>query len=133
MIKTYTVESDFHKAEDFLNAFIRELSAGGLDKDALFDIKLSLGEALVNAIKYGNKHAHALTVTVHTHVKKDSVMIEVKDQGKGFDFRTLQDPTKNENLTKGGGRGVFLIKKLMDKVEFLDNGSRVRMVKSIKA
>ena len=103
-----------------------------LDSSVLFDIKLSFEEAFINAIKYGNKNDTRLTVDVEVVKKKDNVELVVRDQGNGFDHEHAQDPTTEENLGKPGGRGVFLIKNLMDKVIFENNGSCLRMIKKIK-
>ncbi len=103
-----------------------------LDSSVLFDIKLSFEEAFINAIRYGNKNDTRLTVDVEVVKKKDNVELVVRDQGQGFDYEHTQDPTTKENLSKPGGRGVFLIKNLMDKVIFENNGSCLRMIKKIR-
>ena len=61
-----------------------------------------------------------------------SLIIRVKDQGDGFDFDNLPDPTREENMERTSGRGIFLVKKLMDEVKYSDNGSQVKMVKHFK-
>jgi serine/threonine-protein kinase RsbW len=103
-----------------------------LDEYTLFKIVLCSEEALINAIKYGNKNNKELPVEISLSKKSDRIEIMVKDRGIGFDYKNIPDPTKEENLTKISGRGIFLIKKLMDKVEFLNNGSCIKMVKYLK-
>jgi len=103
-----------------------------LDELTLFKIVLCSEEALINAIKYGNKNQKNLPVKVTLVKNPDSVEITVEDQGKGFDYNNIPDPTTAENVTKISGRGLFLIKKLMDKVTFYDNGRRIKMIKYIK-
>ena len=103
-----------------------------LDASTLFDIKLCFEEAFINAIKYGSKNNCRLTVEVEVLKKADNVEVIVRDQGAGFDYENQQDPTKEENLIKTSGRGVFLIKSLMDRVVFENNGSCLRMIKKIK-
>ncbi len=102
------------------------------DKDCIFDIKLALEEALVNAVKYGNNCDNSKDVVVNLDVNDNSLTVEIKDQGRGFDFKNTAIPTDSKNLEKLSGRGIFLIKSIMDEVEFLDNGSRIRMVKIFK-
>jgi len=97
-----------------------------------FNIRLCLEEALVNAMKHGNKLNPDLPVEVTVEAEKDSVSFSVHDAGAGFDFQNLADPTIGDNLKKMTGRGVFLIKKLMDRVEFSDNGRTIIMVKFLK-
>ena len=58
---------------------------------------------------------------------EDAIALQVRDEGGGFDFRSLPDPTAAENLTRIGGRGVFLMHQLSDSVDFQDNGSTVEM------
>jgi serine/threonine-protein kinase RsbW len=58
--------------------------------------------------------------------------MEVADQGDGFDFTKIPNPTEKNNLHKNSGRGVFLIKKLMDRVEHFDCGRKIKMVKFLK-
>ena len=103
-----------------------------LDSSTLFDIKLCFEEAFINAAKYGNKGDCRLTVDVEVVKGKDKVEVIVCDQGEGFNPAHLNDPTQEEHLDKPSGRGVFLIKALMDRVVFENNGSCLRMIKKIK-
>ena len=109
--------------------FLSDLS---LDSSILFDIKLCFEEAFINAIKYGNKGDSRLSVDVEVFKHNDNVELVVRDHGEGFDFARAADPRRAGNLTKTSGRGVFLIKNLMDKVIYESNGSCLRMIKRIK-
>jgi serine/threonine-protein kinase RsbW len=100
-----------------------------LSEEDLFDIKLCLQEALVNAVKHGNKFDPSLAVECSVEVSGGRLTIQVRDQGAGFDERAVPSPVHTENLTKTSGRGVYLIKKLMDEVEFFDRGRGVKMTK----
>ncbi len=113
----------------FADACIQKLQKAGIDQDKLFSIKLALGEALANAVKHGNRFDPALTVTVSIERREDALQISVRDQGSGFDSAVVPDPTHPENLLKTSGRGIFLIRSIMDRVEFLDCGRQVKMVK----
>lgn len=103
-----------------------------LTDEQVFQIRLVLEESLTNAIKHGNEHNQNLTVDVAVAMEDSRLMIEVKDQGKGFDYNNIPDPTQKEKLFLTSGRGVFLIKKIMDEVNFFDSGSRIRMVKILR-
>lgn len=119
---------------DAIMEFIQETTAklkNLCPKDTLSEIRLALEEALVNSIKHGNKLNPALSVEVAIEANPKCIGISVKDYGKGFDFNTVGDPTKTENLDKLSGRGLFLIKSLMDEVKFLNNGSKIEMKKFI--
>jgi serine/threonine-protein kinase RsbW len=110
------------------------LSDAKLDESVLFDIRLCFEEAFINAVKYGNKLDSRLTVSVDVIKRPDNIEIVVCDQGKGFKFNTVPDPTEEENLIRNHGRGLFLIKKLMDQVKYAyDNGSCLHMIKKIKS
>ena len=97
----------------------------------LFDIKLCVEEALRNAMVHGNKSDICLPVTVRYCVSTEFIEVDIEDRGAGFNHRRLADPTKKTNLLKVGGRGVYLIKALMDRVEFSKKGNRIKMVKFI--
>jgi serine/threonine-protein kinase RsbW len=114
---------------EFLQRFLKNISPRSLNEDDLFCIRLSLGEALINAIKHGNKLNADLFVEVTMEYATGCLVISVKDQGKGFDFHNLPDPRKPENLAELYGRGIFLIKSMMDGVEFFAGGSGIKMTK----
>lgn len=107
------------------------LTLAGSDEQAS-KIKLVLEEALTNAMRHGNKLEHSTKVSVSIIADKKKIELDVHDMGKGFDFRNLPDPTKKGGVHKSSGRGVFLMRKFMDKVKFYDGGSGVRMSKKFK-
>ncbi|MDP2924519.1 MAG: ATP-binding protein [Candidatus Omnitrophota bacterium] len=129
MIIEHKIKSNLKAIPQFTLSIFKKLEATGINEDILFDIRLSLEEALINAVKHGNKMQKDKEVSFKIKVLPKSVEMEIKDQGKGFDYKNIPIPTDEKNLEKTSGRGVFLIKKLMDKVEFLDGGSRIKMVK----
>ena len=70
---------------------------------------------------------------VAIEMKGNRLTIKVTDEGPGFDFKNIPNPTKADNLEKFSGRGVFLIKRLMDEVDFFAGGRGIKMVKYLKA
>jgi serine/threonine-protein kinase RsbW len=132
MIIERKLKSDLKIIPEVTLSIFKKLQSLNIREDDLFDIRLCLEEALINAAKHGNKLDKNKEVYFKIKVLPQSIELEIKDQGQGFDCKNLPLPTDEENLEKTSGRGVFLIKKLMDKVEFLDGGSRIRMVKSIR-
>jgi len=98
-------------------------------KHDVFGIHLALEEALVNAIRHGNTLDAAKTVHVQCRVSDDLVQIEVTDQGAGFNPAALPDPTDNEHRVIPGGRGVLLMRRFMDRVQFNEKGNGVLMEK----
>jgi serine/threonine-protein kinase RsbW len=102
-------------------------SAYGISEDYYGNILVAVTEAVNNAMQHGNKLDPGKKVNLSFLAKDNSLLFEVTDQGKGFDFGNLPDPTNPENLEKPHGRGVFLMRHLADKVEFSDNGRSVRL------
>lgn len=109
------------------------LSSYGVNSEDIFDIRLCVEEAVRNAIVHGNRSDKKRRVTVSYRLDNDAINIEIEDEGKGFDHKAVPDPTKDENIMKNSGRGVYIIKKLMDKVEFNKNGNKIMMFKALKA
>ena len=99
------------------------------DDNAQFALKLALEEALINAVKHGNKLDPAKRVRGRATVTADRAEIVVQDEGVGFTRVAIPDPTLEENLEKTSGRGILLIEAYMDEVQWSDQGRRVRMVK----
>ena len=101
-------------------------------RQLMLNVPVALSEALSNAILRGNGHDPAKHVHVRAQVDARELVVEVADEGAGFDFDGLLiDPTAPENLEREDGRGLFLMRKLMDRVERVDapygSGSIVRM------
>lgn len=102
-------------------------------KDDAFRVKLCLEEALTNAMRHGNKLDRRLKVSVKITLTPSRIVIDIRDQGKGFDHARVPDPTAPERSAKPSGRGVFLMRKLMDSVRYFDKGRRVVLRASLKA
>ncbi|MCB0706682.1 MAG: ATP-binding protein [Saprospiraceae bacterium] len=111
-----------------LEPFLEEvLSSYKVTPDKYGEILVSLTEAVANAIIHGNCNDESKTVEVECRTKGNMVAFRVSDQGCGFDPNCIADPTCGENLVKIGGRGVFLMRELCDKLQFLNNGRTVEM------
>ena len=96
-----------------------------ISEDHYGNILVALTEAVNNAIMHGNKSNPSKLIDLNVKSGDNKLTFTIKDQGEGFDFDTLPDPTNPENIEKPNGRGVFLMRHLADKVEFSDNGSTV--------
>ncbi len=103
----------------------------GLGEDIRNNMLVAVGEAVKNAIELGNKNDVSKSVLLRVDKKEKEVVFTVKDQGVGFDFNNVADPTDPANIEKITGRGIFLMKALADMVEFTDNGSKVAIHFSI--
>lgn len=93
-----------------------------------FNFRVGLTEALANAMLYGNGHDPAKRVKVEITRAQGRLEARVTDQGNGFDPARVPDPTSPDNLTKPCGRGLFLMRKLLDEVWFNDRGNQVTLV-----
>lgn len=98
-----------------------------LNDDIYGNIMIAVTEAVNNAIKHGNQNNPKLNVALSLLLEKDLIKFRVEDEGRGFDYHQLPDPTAPENLEKPGGRGIFLMKHLSDEVEFQENGRVVEL------
>jgi anti-sigma regulatory factor (Ser/Thr protein kinase) len=92
------------------------------------NFRVGLTEALCNAMLYGNAHDTSKRVLVEVTMAEGRVQAIVKDQGAGFDPASIPDPTRPENLTRPCGRGVFLMRQLLDEVWYNDRGNEVTLV-----
>ncbi|MCX2744800.1 ATP-binding protein [Mangrovivirga sp. M17] len=89
------------------------------------NIMVAVTESVNNAIQHGNKNVMDKSVYLSLIFTEGSIQFEIEDEGDGFDYETLPDPTAPENIDKPGGRGIFLMKHLSDEVAFEDEGKRV--------
>ena len=96
-----------------------------INEDHYGNILVAMTEAVNNAIQHGNKYNPDKNIDIAFDSTKDVVSFTVKDQGEGFDYNHLPDQTDPANIEKPNGRGVFLMRNLADRVEFLDNGRTV--------
>ena len=92
------------------------------------NFRVGLTEALSNAMLYGNNSDPEKRVRVEVTIRVEDVTVRVTDQGLGFDPTTVPDPTLPDNISKSGGRGIFLMKALMDEVRFNKRGNSVTLV-----
>src|SRR5688500_16763000 len=98
-----------------------------LDDDIYGNIMIAVTEAVNNAIKHGNSNDKSKNVFLSLSLQESMIKFIVKDEGTGFDFGNLPDPTAPENIEKPGGRGIFLMKHLSDEVQFRDDGRVVEL------
>ena len=106
---------------------VRLVSRYRLNDDQHGNILISLTEAVNNAIIHGNCQDRSKKVSIKLRENKGKIAIQVSDEGCGFDPNKVPDPTKEENLCKCGGRGVFLMHHLSDKIAFRNGGRTVEM------
>jgi serine/threonine-protein kinase RsbW len=105
----------------------------GLDEDQRFHVAMSVREATINAVLHGNGYDSARHIDVSMENTGTALIFTIADQGQGFDPDHLPDPLAPENLLRGTGRGIFLIRSLMDEVHFrqLHPGTELTLVKHL--
>lgn len=113
-------------AVTYLVGRCRAYSFGGSRLNLNF--RVGVTEALANAVLYGNEGDARRSVRVEVSIDSSRVELRVVDQGSGFDPEAVPDPTQPENLERSGGRGLFLIRQLMDEVEYNERGNAVRLL-----
>ena len=121
--------SDFDTGCQVQERILAEVARHGFNTNSLFATRLALEEALVNAIKHGNKLDPNKKVIVEARVSRERVDIEIEDQGPGFDRASVPDPTAEENLCKCSGRGILLIEAYMNSVTWSRGGRRVHLTR----
>ena len=130
---TMIVPSDPEYLSDvdtFLEAVLRGF---GADESVIADIAISVSEIVNNAMLHGNKSSSDKAVTIRVNHTNGLVEISVSDEGCGFDPDTIDDPLAEENLLKEVGRGIFIVRSLMDSVniEAAETGTIIRISKEI--
>lgn len=98
-----------------------------LNDDIYGNIMIAVTEAVNNAIRHGNKGDSSKNVSLGLTLDEGMIKFRIEDEGKGFDFHNLPDPTAPENIEKPGGRGIFLMKHLADEVDFSEHGKVVEL------
>ena len=129
VIKVPTEPRYINEVSNKISALLEKKS---VNKNLIFEIRLSLSEAVRNAMVHGNKNDACLTVTIYCNIDDDKIELSVEDQGQGFSPNKVPDPTVRENVTKESGRGVYLIRHLMDEVSYNQKGNVIRMTKSLR-
>ncbi len=124
MLKLASNRGNVSAVEPFVEKYVTRYN---LSPDKQCNILISLTEAVTNAIVHGNCNEEEKTVEVSMKRQKNCLAVRVSDQGHGFDFDSLPDPTSPARIEECGGRGVFLMRELSDQLHFCRNGSTVEM------
>lgn len=98
-----------------------------LEDDIYGNIMIAVTESVNNAIRHGNQNDKDKNVSLQLICDESNIKFFVNDEGNGFDYHDLPDPTAPENIEKPGGRGIFLMKHLADEVSFKNNGASVEL------
>ena len=103
----------------------------GFDEDVVSHVAMAVREAAVNAVLHGNAYDKTKYITASFETTTDSLIIRITDQGLGLDPDSIPDPLAPENILRGSGRGIFLIRAFMDEVNFrqLHPGTELTLIK----
>ncbi len=110
-----------------VDRILEAVAPAGLDEDRLTDLAVALAEALSNAAVHGHRLDPKRRVAIVLLVTPGCVVVEVSDSGVGFDARGVSDPTSPERQLATGGRGIFLMRRLVDEVSYNASGNTVRL------
>jgi len=130
---TYTLESSLDSVNKVEETAEQMAKKAGIDEDEIFKITMAVREATVNAVLHGNSYDPEKRITASFENTGEALVIRIADQGKGLDPDTLPDPLAPENLLRGSGRGIFLIRSFMDEVHFkqLHPGTELTLIKHL--
>lgn len=103
------------EVEEFILEVAKKVN---LNEDKYNNVALAVAEAISNSIKHGNKNDKSKKVNIKIKTEDDKLIIILKDQGKGFDPAKIPDPTQPENILKDSGRGLFIMRSLLDDLRY---------------
>jgi len=128
-----TLQSTMESVAEVEAAAQKLAAEAGLDEDECFHVSMAAREAAVNAVLHGNEYDPAKQISATFENTGAALVIAIADQGKGLDPATIPDPLAQENLLRGSGRGIFLIRSFMDEVHFrqLHPGTELTIVKQL--
>jgi len=117
-------------ADSILQEIMDAMEGASFPCGDLDEVRLALREALNNAVKHGSRLDPKKKIHVVCRLDpQEGFWVSIRDEGNGFDPSRVPDPTAPENLERFSGRGIFMIRELMDKVEFHDKGREIRMTR----
>lgn len=115
-------KAELKRVEAFLRLLFKEEN---LPEESFFKVLLCVSEAVMNSIEHGNKNEFMKKVTVEVSCYNKDLHITVSDEGDGFDYSEIADPTLEENIKNETGRGIFIMKSISQKIDFREKGKGV--------
>jgi serine/threonine-protein kinase RsbW len=128
---TYTLDSSLDSVNKVEQTAEEQAARAGFDEDTISHIAMAVREATVNAVLHGNAYDPSKHITASFETTTDSLTIRIADQGPGLNHEHIPDPLAPENILRGSGRGIFLIRNFMDEVNFrqLHPGTELTLIK----
>jgi serine/threonine-protein kinase RsbW len=127
------IASDFNAGYAIVERIMELVKHAAFNARDVFGIRLSVDEAVTNAIKHGNQMRPDKKVRIDFQLDGCGVRIEIEDEGAGFRPEDVPDPTADENLERPGGRGLMLMREYMTRIEFSPKGNLVILEKFYQA
>lgn len=127
------IPSETGAGKAFLDELLSQLEAAQWMQHDIFGIHLAMEEALVNAIKHGNRQDASKQVHICCKLSIERLWIRIADEGPGFDPGSVADCTDLDNLDVSSGRGIMLMRSFMSRVQYNDRGNCVEMEKQREA
>ncbi|MCB1059283.1 MAG: ATP-binding protein [Calditrichaeota bacterium] len=120
------------KVDDFVESCAVRL---GFNEDALADIGICVTELVMNAIVHAHKEQIEIPVEIQVSCREDGLMVSVRDYGPGFETAAIPDPTSPENILEDHGRGILIVRAMMDdvKVTRLHDGMKIEIFKKLNS
>ena len=115
--------SELKNVENFLNDIFKEYNLAHKYFNKLY---LCITEAVLNAIKHGNKNDKNKNVAIEVDYINEEIEVLIEDEGEGFDINKVEDPTKGSNIKNESGRGIFIIRKMSNMLEYNEKGNRIQ-------
>jgi len=130
--QTFSFPSNVEYLEKIEKTSAKIASAAGFDESTVDDISIALTELVNNAIHHGNKNDLNKVVTVSFKVDDKKISISISDEGTGFSPNSVSDPIHPDNLMADNGRGIYLVRALMDDVDYKisETGTKVTISKN---
>lgn len=125
----YKIPSDIDRIVPVIEDLEQKWRGHEVDDKTIFSLHLCLEEIMTNAVLHGNKNNPGLIVTIDCLMLNRAIELTVNDQGQGFNYEAIANPTLPQNVGKNRGRGIYIVKNFMDSVEFLDGGRTIKMRK----
>jgi serine/threonine-protein kinase RsbW len=129
MHKTAVIQSSHELVHKLCRDILEEVKRSNFSQNDVFSIHLAIEEAMINAVKHGNKDDQSGKISVEYSISQDKFDISITDEGCGFKPEKVPDPRCDENLYKATGRGLLLMRAYMDSVEYNESGNCVHMIK----
>lgn len=127
---TYSLSSDVEMVSPFIDQLMRKVHTLRPMDGTEVDIEVALREALLNAVGHGNRKNPSKRIYLRVRCRADGeVSMAIRDEGAGFEIDSVPDPIAPEQLMPTHGRGIYLMRALMDEVSFHEGGTVVQMRK----